>query len=304
MTEPEVLPETIFTALEFPRKYLYSNGLPFNNALAENLDRIKYKILHDKEAGIVLIDGKVGMGKTNTGINALIYLQQGEIDLENQYACGGEVFLEKLEICHKLGYHYIIYDELSDLHKRGALSSFNKVLNRTFDTFRVYEILVIGILPRIDSLENEVFKTELPRLLIHINKKSQDAGYNSGKCYSLYRTNLIRERMEKLGKRQTLAYKMVTPNFHFKSKVLPPERNKEITALALKYKKMIQSESSIKLSGHLNIKDLAHELNMGEMWVRVKIGLLKIKPIKVFKRKNYYDKDTVDLLETYIVRKK
>jgi len=294
------IPNTIFTGLEYPEENLYDNGLPFNDAIANNIDDAKIRVLDKNMPAMILIDGVPGSGKTNLGVNALIYAQQKMIEWEYQYACGGNDFQEKLAISYEKKLHVIIYDELGDLNKRGALSTFNKVLIQTFETFRTYKILVIGILPRIDYLENSIFDLQLPRGLLHCTDKKQKSGYNDGKGYSLHRMNLIRERMEKLGKRKYQAYKQITPNFLFHSKVLPPNMDKKVTELATKYKKKVLSHGIMKAKGLLTYKDIKIKLGVSEDWVRRAVFTYKLKPEYIHKRKNYFSPDIISILEPQI----
>lgn len=299
MENENELPNTIFTALKYPRENLYNNGLPFNTMLASAVDKVKYRVLKDNMPGMIIIDGVPGTGKTNLAINLLIYLQQSDIDLKSQYACGGSEFHEKLEICNLKGYYVMIYDEFGDANKRGALTRFNRQLIRTFEMFRTYKILIIGVLPNFNSLENQIYEMQLPRGLIHCQYKNENAGYNEGSTYSLDKMNKLREYMSNMGTRKYLAFRWVTPSFRFNSKVLPINRDKQITTISDKFKKEAVSETSMKLMGFISLKELTTKIGKTDRWVRLKIAENKIKPERVWKRRNYYNEKVYDLLETY-----
>lgn len=177
---------------------VYKHGLPFSEKLAENLDDCYTRIKKNK-ASCIVIDGGVGSGKTTLGIEIADYFnkkyaEQEEVSLEIkdhiQLAMGGKEFAKYMRLCFMQGKIVIIYDEGGDYSKRGAMTQFNAFLNRIFETYRAFRILVIICLPSMSVLENTLFDNQIPRLLLHC----YDRGDNNGcvKAYSLHRMFFLR----------------------------------------------------------------------------------------------------------------
>jgi len=106
--------------------------------LCKNIDT-QIKRVKNKMASLIIIDGGVGSGKTHSGVSIADYINITEIDLKNQVGLGGEDFEKKLKWCVENNKKVILYDEAGDFSRRGAITGFNKRLNRIFETYRTFE---------------------------------------------------------------------------------------------------------------------------------------------------------------------
>lgn len=271
---------------------LYSYGLPITEKLHENIIDQKIRINNNK-ASMILIDGGVGEGKTTLGIHILEAYQDNRIDYKRQYSMGGDDFQVKLKLCYDSKLPVIIYDESGDFSKRAALTGFNKQLNRIFDTYRVFKILVILILPNFDKLENDLFDKQIPRLLLHCERRTECQG--NFKAYSLNRMYYIKHYMKKYVVKPQ-AYSKVHPNFHGHFQNLSPTRSAELDAITKKGKLNIVSESILDNQGLVSVYQIAKKIGRTDRWIRGKLSKLKLKPQQKYKKKNYYDKGVIEIL--------
>lgn len=296
------------------QRYHYDHGLPFSKKYAENLDDQKDRIKKNK-ASLIVVDGQVGEGKTTLAIHTGDYLsgaytKKGEkyvldrekfIDLTGQLALGGGDFTKKLKLCYAKKQVVLVYDEAGDFNKRGSLTKFNAMINRVFETFRTFNIIVVLCLPSLKSLDNSLFDKGILRLTIHCHDRDMLSGHFKG--YSLYRSNYIQARMDKIVVKQQ-AYGMVRANFHGHFLDLEPERAAELDKITTKGKLDILEEGEILYHGLLNMRDIMMRVERSYTWVDDKLRELKIKPTKVFKRKKYYDESIVEKLAGLAVYEK
>lgn len=273
--------------------YLYNNGLPFTKGLDSNLDDIKDRVLNKNKAALVIIDGGVGEGKTTLSVHCAEYLSGQAIVFKDQLAMGGQDFTKKLRTCFINGYLVIIYDEAGDFNKRGSLTRFNAMLNRVFETYRAFKIIVILSLPLFSVLDNDLFDKQIPRLLIHCYGRGDN--YGEYKAFSLYRMLFVREKMKKLTVK-TAAYGMVEPNFRGHFKNLPSDRSKALDIYSTSGKLDVLELADIKFKGLLSYEDLSKKLYKSIIWVRKKISDLKIKHKKIYKKRRYFDNNVLDRL--------
>ena len=277
---------------------LYKHGLPFSESLAPNLDNIMKRI-DNKKASLIIIDGGVGEGKTTLAVECADYVQGHHINFKNQYAMGGGAFQEKLELCHTLKLKVVIYDEAGDFSKRGALTSFNKRLNRIFDTYRAYRILIILILPCFNVLDNHLFDLKIPRLLLNCYNRNNYSG--NYRAFSLYGMHYVKFRMKnpKLVIKEW-AYNQVNPNFRGHYLDISPERSTQLDLISQDGKKKILTESILESQGLICITTIQKKLNRSSAWVRDKLKKLKLKPIKTYKKRKYYESSIIEILREEI----
>jgi len=259
--------------------------LPFTKELKDDLDSLKLRIKNNK-ASLLIIDGAVGEGKTTLAVHCADYINDSPITFNQQLAMGGQDFQEKLQICHDSKLGVIIYDEAGDFDKRGSLTGFNKQLNRVFDTFRAYKILVILVLPNFNVLDNSLFDKQVPRVLLHCNKRTNNFG--KFKAYSLYRMYFLREKLSRMTVKPQ-AYSNTAPNYHGHFYDLFPDRSKELDKFSTSNKLEILSDNVLKNRGLKTKKELAKQLNRSLEWVNKKLRIMKLKPSHKYKRTNYYD---------------
>jgi hypothetical protein len=274
-------------------KHLYDNGLPFSSKLDENLDDLKERVLVNNKAALIIIDGAIGEGKTTLAVHCADYLAGGEITFKEQLAMGGQDFTKKLRVCFTKKYVIIIYDEAGDFNRRGSLTRFNAMLNRVFETYRAFKIIVILSLPLFAVLDNDIFDKQIPRLLIHCFDRRND--YGDYKAYSLYRMLFVKDKMQKLTVK-TAAYGMVEPNFRGHFKDLPPIRRRQLDLFSTKGKFDMLELADIQFKGLLSYDDIAKRLAKSVIWVKQKTSKLQITHKKIYKKKKYFDNSIIDRL--------
>lgn len=282
------------------KRYLYENGLPFSDILRFNLIDLDKRV-SEKFASLLIFDGGVGKGKTTLASHSADFINSlhglPPIKFKEQLATGGGDFLKKLRICYDKKLPCIIYSEAGDFNRRGALTRFNALLTRTFETFRAFRIVVILDLPNFNVLDKGLFDSNVPRLLIHIDDRTAKSGNFRG--YSLYRMFYLRARMEKLTVK-AFAYELVRPNFYGHFLNYPPQREKELDAFTIKGKLKILRSSEIEADGLFNYNKLSTKLNRSNEWVRKAVRLLKIKHKRIIDRAKYFDEQALNTLSEYL----
>jgi len=268
----------------------YKHGFPISEILCRNIDDILKRVVEDNKAGMILIDGGLGEGKSTLGVQCVKYvnhkLLKQKMNFKSQYAFGGLAFQEKLQICHAQGYNIVIYDESGDFSKRGALTDFNKRLVRVFETFRAYKILVIIILPSVSMMDESIFTLKALRLTINCHGRTNRSG--NFRAYSLYRTMFIKDYMKKNIIKE-YAYIKTQPNFRGHFLDLDKEEKEELERISIEGKLGILSENVINASGKLTLKSIAYKLKMSQAWVKKKVSAMGVKPSQIYKKKKYYD---------------
>jgi len=278
------------------QRYVYDNGLPFSHGLDYNLDDLQNRI-DCKKASLVIVDGGVGEGKTTLGVHAAEYFQKSEINFRYQYSMGGVQFQERLQICVDGNLVVVIYDEAGDFSRRGALTEFNKMLNRIFETYRGFKILVIIILPNFGVLDKQLFDNMIPRLLLHCSKRNNNYGNYAG--YSLWRMFYLRDKMKKLTV-PPQAYDAVEPNFRGHFLDLKPTRSAELEKVSLEGKSKVLSQNILSARGLISTRDLMKKLHRSRPWVTEKIRKLSLKANHIYKKQRYYDKGVLERLKDEI----
>lgn len=283
---------------------LYKNGLKFSSPFDNNLDQLIDRVDGNK-ASLIIIGGGVGEGKTTLLVEVLDYINNKKglppIDLEikkhPQLGQGGLEFMQNLRVCFENKLPCVGYDEAGDFSKRGSLTQFNAMLNRTFDTFRAFKCIVVIALPNFNILDNDLFDKKIPRLFIHCVNRTQTYGNFNG--YSLYRMELLRSYMKKFNLKN-YAYTKVRPNFRGHFLDIEPERSKQLDILSTRSKFNILSKSEVKIEGLLTFPELAVKVMKSISWVRATIRVLKIKPNREIKKVKYFDQNTLNLISEHL----
>lgn len=293
MTEQMQKPKTLPKAIN-----LYSNGLPFNGELERNIINLQERV-RNKKASLIIISGGLGEGKTTLAIhigdyiNKMYGLPPIELTKESlQISMGGKDFIKKVNMCYEQNKPCLIYDEAGDFSKRGALTQFNNQLNRIFEVFRGFKIIMILVLPNFNNLDQQIFDNKIPRCGLICKERTKSGNYYG---YSLYRMELIRARLKKYSMKN-FAYSSVHSNFYGHFKNLPPIRSKQLDRLSTQSKYGILIKTEILADGLMGFKDLADKLKRTDNWVRIKTRELKIKPVRVIKRKKYFSETAYNKL--------
>lgn len=270
---------------------LYPHGLPYSEKLGENIINL-IKRIEDKKASLVLIDGGLGEGKTTLGVHIADqvnhYYGLPDINFSEQVALGGQDFTSKLRICFNKKLPVIVYDEAGDFNRRGALTAFNQMINRTFEMFRAYKIFVILCLPSFHVVDNDLFMKNIPRLLIHLRDRTAKQGSFSG--YSLYRMLYVRSKMEKLVVK-SFAYSLVDPNFYGHFLDLDPLRSKALDIYSIKGKKDNLIKSEIKLKGLYSYSDLSYKIGRSIKWCKNHANKEKINAVHTVNKVKYFNEN-------------
>jgi len=274
------------------KKFLYPNGLPFSQKLADNLADQVVRIKANK-ATMVLIDGAIGEGKTTLAVEVAEHLEGRPIVMSEQLAMGGADFAKKLKLCYQNGHGWIVYDEAGDFNKRGAVTRFNAMLNRVFETYRAFKVGVIMVMPSFNVLDNSLFEKAIPRLLLHCQDRTQT--YGNFKGYSLYRMYFLREKMNKYTVKP-YAYQQVEANFRGHFLDLEPKRSKELDKFSIDGKLDILELVEIQSEGLLSYKDLSIRLSRTIRWCRQKMTELKINHVKTYKKQKFFRPEVLDIL--------
>lgn len=286
------------------KTFKYSYGLPFSEFLTKSLNSL-YRRVEIGKASMVIIDGEIGEGKTTYGVHIADYYNKmyglPTIDLKKnnhpQLACGGGDFVKKMRECYDKGLPVIIYDEAGDFNKRGSLTQFNAMLNRTFEMYRAFKIIIILCLPTMAVLDDSLFLKGIPRILINVKKRNYNQGNFS--LYSLYRMFYIRDKMKKLIVKP-FAYQIVNDNVRGHFLDLEPRRALELNDITIENKKEFLMDSQRRMEGLMNYIEIAHKVVRSVCWVRNKVNKLKLKPAAVMKKQKYFKEDVVNTLVDYI----
>jgi hypothetical protein len=277
------------------------NNLPFSKILAINLDDLDYRVFTLKKASLIIIDGGLGEGKTTIAVEVADYINSlhklPPIDLKGcQLGLGGEQFLDKLDICYEEKLPCIIYDEAGDFSKRGALTRFNAMINRMFEMFRAYKVIVIMCLPTFDVLDSSLMDKKIPRLLLNLNDRTLNQGNFRG--FGFDRMGWVKYKMQKLAIK-SYAYNYVDPNFYGHFKDLEPNRSLLLDKISTENKRASNTKERIKYEGLLTRKEMAHIVGKAPGTIKNLLFKLDIKPIRKLGREVYFSPDVADKLREH-----
>jgi energy-coupling factor transporter ATP-binding protein EcfA2 len=280
-----------------PKAYRYeSTGLPFNSKTPEILDYLKEKRLKKRKPSLIIVDGASGEGKSTLTTHITEYLQGELIDYKTQYAMGGKDFLKKIKLCVINKKLVCVYDEAGDYNKRGFWTQLNRNLNRVFDIYRTFNIIVILVLPVFGKIDNNLFDARIPRLLFHCEKRNETFGRI--KVYGLWRMLYLKSHLE--NKKLVIkpeAYNFTQPNYRGEFKNLPPKRETELDNISSRGKMKELQFLDILNRDLADYSEIAKKVGRSEDWVKRKISKLKIKEEEVYKRKKYFNTSIIPKLK-------
>lgn len=276
----------------------------FDKDLKYNIIQQHTRVTTEKLASVILIDGFSGQGKTNLAvqiadiINAQDGFEQVKLELSDhpQLGMGSQEFLKQVPICYEAGYHVIIYDEGGDFNRRSFMSKVNAILNRVFETYRAYKVIVIICLPNFWKLDKSLFELALPRFLIHVHGKKQDKGYGKFKAYSLHRIYGILNKLDKRSNKATI-YKEYRPNLHGNTYNLPTERSNKLETLSTRSKLSYVKAQGHKIKGLSTIKEISERFTIPRNTIRNQIISVGLKQEKI-ENKVYLNDSQIALLKS------
>jgi hypothetical protein len=273
----------------------YDSGLSFTQKLADNLQQIKDRIKLNKSA-LLVIDGGLGEGKTTIALHIANYYlslhDKPHVDLSDKntphYAMGGKQFVRKLRQCYEQDLKVCIYDEAGDFNKRGSLTQFNAYLNRVFDTFRAFQVLVIICCPIMNVLDQELFDKKVPRILLHCYGRTMRSGHYKG--YSLFSMMLIRHMMKKCPVKEQ-AYNFIPSSFKGHFLDLNPKDAKMLDKICMDAKIEISEQAEINLEGLIDLGNLSRKLAKSYYVMGTAVRTLGLEPERIYKKKMYFKEE-------------
>jgi len=272
-----------------------SSGLPFNNRTPEVLTKLKEKRLYKRKPSLIIVDGASGEGKSTLGVHIAEYLQGHKLSFKIQYAMGGKDFLKKIKLCVQNQKMVCIYDEAGDYNKRGFWSQLNRNLNRVFDVYRTFNIVVILILPVFGRLDNNLFDARIPRLLFHCHDRKDT--YGRIKVYGLWRMMYLKHSLE--NKKTVIkpeAYKFTKPNYRSEFKNLPPDREKMLDNTSSRGKLRELQYLDILNRNLVDYEEISKRVQKSQDWVKRKISKMNVKEEEIYKRRKYFNASVVNKL--------
>lgn len=276
-------------------KLLYDHGAPFSEIVSWELDDARDRIKKDGKASAIIVDGGVGQGKTTLAVELAEYYQGYPLVFKEQLAMGGKDFMEKMKVCYEKDHPVIIYDEAGDFAGRRSVTSFNHYLNRVFDVYRAFKILVIICLPSFAYIDKALLDKQILRVLYHCYGRTRQ--YGRVKAYDLWKMFYLRDKMKKLTVTPS-AYRFEWPIYHAQFLNLSPERSKELDRYTVSGKIDIIGDVDIKEQGLIDIDEILKKLpeKRTRRWVYKKFSELNIQPQKKYKRKNWYHSSVIQRL--------
>ena len=172
-------------------------------------------------------------------------------------------------------------------------------INRFFEQYRQFGIVLIISLPLMDTLDKSLLDLEVVRFMIHIDSRGKTQ--NNCRVYSLHRMFYLKEKMKGL-MQKSFAYKIVRCNFFCHINRLPPAVEKEVEAFSLVGKKKELLSANILANDLVSYQMIADKLHKSLPWVRIAIAQLKIKPKQKLSKANYYNKEILDTLVDYTLK--
>lgn len=285
-------------ALTVNKSYVYKNGLPFDSVLADNLDMLIDRVRINKAVAII-ITGGVGEGKTTLAVHCADYINSKyglpviklEPDDYPQLSIGGREFVQKMKKCFLSNLPIVIYDEGGDYSRKSAMTTFNLMLNRVFETYRALRIVVIICLPSLYVLDKSLYDNKIPRLALHCYNRNMKHGMFKG--YSLHRMYYLLDDMKKFSDKG-FAYKKNEPNFYGRFLDLPPERSKMLDAITVKGKLDILDMAGARMEGLVNYRTISSKVGKSVIWIKIVMKKLGIKPSKKFGREVFFEEEVID----------
>jgi len=266
----------------------------FTNLIDEQVDRVE-----NKKPSVIVIDGMHSGGKTTLTGHIGQYIESKydrEFDYENQVGKGMDNFLERLKWCRENGRKIVVYDEAEDFDRKGAMSRFNRLLNKVFAVMRINKMVVIIVLGIVKKLEYEPIEKGLVRCLINVHGRTGNYAnirlYDAGNIFYLM---YLMQKYKNSGKAPMMAYSK-TATF-MRSRILRADSKDETLwdAIDLKDKNRIQDDASLATRGLIDIKTLAKESGYSISSLRTKFRSLKPEVVKIG-RKNYYYRSLINRL--------
>jgi len=160
------------------------------------------------------------------------------------------------------------------------------------EIYRTFQILIIMVQPSFYKIDNDLLVTGVPRLLLHCYGRDSKRGRFKG--YGLWRMTWIKKNMDNrnLPCKQE-AYTKVRPNFSGVFYDLPKGKKEKLEEISKASKNDVMEEIEIIQNGWIDVIKISAELDRSIVWTRNKIAKMKLKPIKVYKKRKFYEKSII-----------
>ena len=241
---------------------------------------------------IIAIDGSEGSGKSTLAFQIGKHIDP-TLDL-SRIVFNAEDFRQVIFKAKKG--QVVVYDEAEDFDRKGAMSRFNRLLNKVFAVMRINQMVVLIVLGIVKKLEYEPIEKGLVRCLINVHGRTGNYAnirlYDAGNIFYLM---YLMQKYKNSGKAPIMAYSK-TATF-MRSRILRADSSDEKLwdSIDLKDKNRIQDDASLATKGLIDIKTLARESGLSISSLRSKFRSLKPEVVKIG-RKNYYYKSLLNRL--------
>jgi hypothetical protein len=274
-----------------------SKRMPISNPLIyDNLDALENMRINQMPVGLI-IDGRSGSGKTTLAVHIADYLNGSPIDITKQIGFGVDDFLSKVKKCADEKLKVCIFDEAGQYSRRGAMSKLNNAMNRFFDTFRAFNMIVILCLPTMMTIDKELFIKGIVRGGIHVRRTLDSKLSALGRLYNMKEIKMVRHHFRsnpRIEESPELAYNACVPTLpSFRFRMLEPERQKKLDDIGIKAKLNILSDQAAKMEGLVCAADIMEELEISKNVVFKELSKAKAKAVKRIGAKKYYSKDVL-----------
>jgi len=278
-------------SIKFNNTDLKWSNPQFTDLIDEQLSRTD-----DNMPSVLVVDGLHGGGKTTLACHVGQYLEDKcgrSFSYENQVGKGMDLFLEKLNWVKKNGYKVVIYDEAEDFERKGAISKFNRLLNRVFSVLRATQIVVIIVLGIVKKLEKEPLEKGLVRCLINVHGRSGNYAnlrvFDAGNIFYLI---YLMDKFGRSGKPPMLAYGKTAPFLRSRVARADKKTEKAWDLIDLKQKGDILDTASLETKGLIDIKTVGKLSGYSISSLRVMFRSIKPEVVRIG-RKNYYYKSVL-----------
>ena len=176
----------------------YITGL--NPHMRKNLDLCR-KAVELGHPIILLVDGGLHTGKTNSAITMARYFQP-DFDFNKQVGRGIDQFAEAWNHTINMKTDFeakiCVFDEAQTFNRRGAMTKLNRAMDEFFSTHRHNKVMLIFCLPHFRVLDKSIYDTDAVIGLIHMEFiKKQYADYRQYDAYQIAYMNDILENENK-----------------------------------------------------------------------------------------------------------
>jgi len=288
----------VFIWNDYPWWYAGRHEKYGEDRLTLNLIDLKKRV-DNKMPTVIVIDGASGQGKTTLADKIADFLEGRFIEWDEQLGMGAKEFSKLIIPCAEKKHKVIVYDEAGDYNRNGFATRLNAIMERSFDTFRTYNIIVIIVLPLFIRLPDTLFDKCIPRMLIHVYGKEGNRthmkGYDLEKM--LYMRDYVRKKkpaiIQRIYDNQEVLF---SGYFHD----LPRERSAKLDIHCTRTKNQIQNVGAAELNGMFTIEQICVKLGRSSGWVYGQLNKMNVKHSYKSGKIAYYNEIAVGRLEAVL----